>query len=67
MASAPVDDSRMLRGGSAQVVIDIDAVTPMTDAEEAAAQQRWGGDYRRWPTLQKQQWLGRLGVADRQE
>ncbi|KUI55209.1 hypothetical protein VP1G_02468 [Cytospora mali] len=61
------DDTGMLRGETAQAVLEIDTLAPMTDAEEAAAQQRWGGDYRTWPTLQQQQWLRRFPEDGREE
>ncbi|ROW13206.1 hypothetical protein VPNG_04795 [Cytospora leucostoma] len=61
------DDSGMLRGEGAQAVLDIDTLTPLSDAEEADAQQHWGGDYRQWPSPYQQRWLRRYNEDDREE
>lgn len=62
-----LDDGGMLRGESAQAVVDIDTLTPLSGAEEEDAQQRWGGDFRQWPTIYQQRWLRRYNENDREE
>ena len=67
ISQGPVtDDTGMLRGQNGQTVADIDTLAPMTDDEESAAQSLYGSDYRRWPTLQQQQWLRRFPEDERQ-